>query len=54
MKNLTPPPAATAEMLAANFHVTELEPRMENAWSGGADGTDVEHGVPACKTAGTC
>lgn len=32
-----------AAELAANFQVTELEPRLENAWAGGADGSEVEH-----------
>lgn len=50
MKNTNTPAAE----LAANFQVAELEPRLENAWSGGSDGTEIEHAEPACKTAGTC
>ena len=49
MKNtLTAAPAATAETLAANFQVSELEPRLENAWA------DTENPEPACLKTNTC
>lgn len=37
----------TAADMAANFQVNELEPRLENAWSGGRDTTAIEHPCPA-------
>lgn len=39
MKNTT----IKAAELAANFQVSELEPRLENLWSGGRDDTSIEH-----------
>lgn len=30
---VTTTPAASADALAANFQVAELEPRLENAWA---------------------
>lgn len=53
MKNATAA-ATAAATLAANSQVTELEPRLENGWAGGSEGTKVEHEEFACVTNGTC
>lgn len=34
-------------VLAANFQVTELEPRLENGWASGYDEPKDEHPCPA-------
>lgn len=51
MKNTTPTAvnaAVNATALAANFQVTELEPRLENAW------TQQEPEHPSCLDTNTC
>jgi len=42
-------PSTSAQAIAANFQVAELEPRLENLWA-----SEVEHGEPDCIKTNTC